>query len=69
MKNVTVAQFAASLMNAIAKNPELGSLALNVEIEPGEEYKSIVGIEPSYRFTMMNNGKFAQETRMSIKLG
>lgn len=69
MKNVTVAQFAASLMNAIAKNPELGSLALNVEIEAGEKYKPITGIEPSYRFTMQPDGTFSQETRMSIKLG
>lgn len=69
MKSVTVAQFAASLMNAIALHPELGSQELNVELEAGEEYAPIAGVETSYLFKMNKDGSFTRTDRLSIKLG
>lgn len=69
MKNVTVAQFAASLMNAIATNPSIGNLELNVEIEPGQTYANITGVESSYQFKMNKDGSFTKTDRLSIKLG
>ena len=48
MSNVTVGKFAATLMNQIALHPELAKQELRVQIESGEEYKDIKGLETAY---------------------
>lgn len=64
--NVTVAEFAAALMNQIALKPEFGQMEMAVELVPGEDYARITGYGTALHCEI-KNGKLVSSPFIAIQ--